>query len=126
MSPRVPKVLRLLSFASFFFFNDTATTEIYTLSLHDALPIYVRRPRRRPVVGADRDRQLPARCARPLRVTHGGAGLPGGQAGLQQSLEQDGSDLPESQHRHPLVNHSVLIADVLRAESRRRLSRRGT
>src|SRR2546429_3679523 len=34
----------LLAFAaqfvsSFFFFNDTATTEIYTLSLHDALPI---------------------------------------------------------------------------------------
>src|SRR5476651_1375676 len=28
---------RLLNF--FFFFNDTATTEIYTLSLHDALPI---------------------------------------------------------------------------------------
>src|SRR5258707_11687450 len=26
----------------FFFFNDTATTEIYTLSLHDALPIYKR------------------------------------------------------------------------------------
>src|SRR3712207_9346827 len=26
----------------FFFFNDTATTEIYTLSLHDALPISVR------------------------------------------------------------------------------------
>src|SRR5437762_10741520 len=26
--------------ASFFFFNDTATTEIYTLSLHDALPIF--------------------------------------------------------------------------------------
>src|SRR3712207_8365692 len=25
-----------------FFFNDTATTEIYTLSLHDALPIYTR------------------------------------------------------------------------------------
>src|SRR5687768_18616893 len=28
-------------FFYFFFFNDTATTEIYTLSLHDALPIYV-------------------------------------------------------------------------------------
>src|SRR2546430_16144974 len=27
----------------FFFFNDTATTEIYTLSLHDALPICLRR-----------------------------------------------------------------------------------
>src|SRR5574340_1706539 len=28
-------------FLPFFFFNDTATTEIYTLSLHDALPILV-------------------------------------------------------------------------------------
>src|SRR2546430_10224143 len=28
------------SLDDFFFFNDTATTEIYTLSLHDALPIY--------------------------------------------------------------------------------------
>src|SRR3712207_6957604 len=33
---RVRACLRL-----FFFFNDTATTEIYTLSLHDALPIFV-------------------------------------------------------------------------------------
>src|SRR3989440_3699544 len=30
---------------TFFFFNDTATTEIYTLSLHDALPIYGRERR---------------------------------------------------------------------------------
>src|SRR3712207_9034098 len=29
----------LANFQFFFFFNDTATTEIYTLSLHDALPI---------------------------------------------------------------------------------------
>src|SRR5258708_22439205 len=43
----------------FFFFNDTATTEIYTLSLHDALPILA------PVV-APRDR--PARA----RTRHGG------------------------------------------------------
>src|SRR2546430_16973073 len=28
-----------VAFSPFFFFNDTATTEIYTLSLHDALPI---------------------------------------------------------------------------------------
>src|SRR2546430_9357953 len=34
--PRIPRHLRLIIF---FFFNDTATTEIYTLSLHDALPI---------------------------------------------------------------------------------------
>src|SRR3989442_2351279 len=30
---------RRVFFSFFFFFNDTATTEIYTLSLHDALPI---------------------------------------------------------------------------------------
>src|SRR3712207_8484360 len=39
------------AYAEVFFFNDTATTEIYTLSLHDALPIYgavrLRRRRRR-------------------------------------------------------------------------------
>src|SRR3989449_6889826 len=34
-------LVRTLHFFFFFFFNDTATTEIYTLSLHDALPIYV-------------------------------------------------------------------------------------
>ena len=31
-------------FVDFFFFNDTATTEIYTLSLHDALPICIEMP----------------------------------------------------------------------------------
>ena len=31
--------LRCTQCSTFFFFNDTATTEIYTLSLHDALPI---------------------------------------------------------------------------------------
>src|SRR5438270_9430808 len=32
-------IFMILFFFFFFFFNDTATTEIYTLSLHDALPI---------------------------------------------------------------------------------------
>src|SRR2546430_15800266 len=50
----------------FFFFNDTATTEIYTLSLHDALPISlrpagaVRQPRSESAAGGARR----ARCAR--------------------------------------------------------------
>src|ERR1017187_10454531 len=35
-------LLALCRYFFFFFFNDTATTEIYTLSLHDALPIPVR------------------------------------------------------------------------------------
>src|SRR2546430_8621396 len=38
----------------FFFFNDTATTEIYTLSLHDALPIFCLPP----LVDGHRDEQL--------------------------------------------------------------------
>src|SRR6266571_8967945 len=33
-------ILSLCYISFFFFFNDTATTEIYTLSLHDALPIW--------------------------------------------------------------------------------------
>src|SRR5258708_18226478 len=40
----------------FFFFNDTATTEIYTLSLHDALPIY-----------PDRGARASAGCAASVR-----------------------------------------------------------
>src|SRR2546425_13088642 len=40
-------MILLLSFSLFFFFNDTATTEIYTLSLHDALPICQHEPEAR-------------------------------------------------------------------------------
>src|SRR2546426_2727355 len=56
----------------FFFFNDTATTEIYTLSLHDALPISTparRAPRRVPPgrSAAPRGRRRRARGARHPR-----------------------------------------------------------
>src|SRR5258708_30630345 len=50
---------------SFFFFNDTATTEIYTLSLHDALPIFA--PRRAPTVPVLRRRTW-SRAGRPSRT----------------------------------------------------------
>src|SRR5690242_21528330 len=50
---------------SFFFFNDTATTEIYTLSLHDALPISPDRQRKPGPAAAARRRGPPgARGAR--------------------------------------------------------------
>src|SRR3712207_8324044 len=53
-----------MSTAFFFFFNDTATTEIYTLSLHDALPISGRGrlaagPLRRDAARSARDRARP-------------------------------------------------------------------
>src|SRR3989442_15362025 len=42
--PHIRVHLHSPTFSCFFFFNDTATTEIYTLSLHDALPIWKRIP----------------------------------------------------------------------------------
>src|SRR2546425_7171400 len=48
----------MLNQALFFFFNDTATTEIYTLSLHDALPIYGPRPRHERVHGLREPREI--------------------------------------------------------------------
>src|SRR2546427_8716277 len=67
-----PPLMMIFSFCNFilvdslffFFFNDTATTEIYTLSLHDALPIWCRcrpdrRGRRRGVVPLLRPRARP-------------------------------------------------------------------
>src|SRR5216684_9206409 len=55
------------SFFFFFFFNDTATTEIYTLSLHDALPIFA--PARRPASsqGGPRPRRSGSRACRAGR-----------------------------------------------------------
>src|SRR3712207_8149472 len=59
-----------------FFFNDTATTEIYTLSLHDALPIFVegdvplgRVPRMVRIVVVNREKERLA-CASGLEQPH--------------------------------------------------------
>src|SRR5687768_18353707 len=67
--------LNLLSFVilcfSFFFFNDTATTEIYTLSLHDALPIYFRRRHAEVVEVGDVGGDLGMRDDRPQALPIG-------------------------------------------------------
>src|SRR3989442_7952894 len=61
-----------MRFLYFFFFNDTATTEIYTLSLHDALPISRQRGRGlQPLVGSAQDGGAGGGLARP--VDHAGA-----------------------------------------------------
>src|SRR2546426_11684511 len=61
----------------FFFFNDTATTEIYTLSLHDALPISQGRGLRR-----------------------GGTGWPVGRQSDRQSRPGDGRDRRRAHRYH--------------------------
>src|SRR3989442_15441811 len=79
-----------LSFSFFFFFNDTATTEIYTLSLHDALPISVQE-----VVGAGVD--LVSFSGDKLL---GGpqAGIVVGRRGLVERSEEHTSELQSRPH----------------------------
>src|SRR2546425_13241916 len=82
----------------FFFFNDTATTEIYTLSLHDALPIcpagarvggvaLVKDRERRLVVGRPQVREEgPELGAREQRLVNQGAAREGAhEPGLEPS-----------------------------------------
>src|SRR2546427_1264063 len=71
--------VRRTSLSFFFFFNDTATTEIYTLSLHDALPIYP--ALRHPVVvrKLPQDRWLRRPAQDPRREDPAGAGHRDGQ-----------------------------------------------
>src|SRR3712207_7893765 len=80
-----------------FFFNDTATTEIYTLSLHDALPIYA---------GHGQDvRNAAARRLRALR----GRVLRG-----QEPVEDRKSNTSELQSRQYLVCRLLLEKKKLR------------
>src|SRR5260370_11858647 len=72
----------------FFFFNDTATTEIYTLSLHDALPIFRRR----------RD-QACAGCRSSVRLRH-------------RPL-RDAEDERSEEHTSELQSHLNLVCRLL-------------
>src|SRR2546422_11071273 len=75
-------LLRALSTFMSFFFNDTATTEIYTLSLHDALPICVDLDQ----LAQDVARELTVgRRERVLRV--GGCGQRGDQRSEEHTSE---------------------------------------
>src|SRR5256885_13973365 len=88
----------ILSF-DFFFFNDTATTEIYTLSLHDALPISFEGPVKLKIPpGSQSGRKLRLR-GRGLPALKGSAtGAPRGDlyAVLQIVLPQDSPQAREA------------------------------
>src|SRR6266550_9024804 len=72
-------MISIFFFFFFFFFNDTATTEIYTLSLHDALPI------------SERDLLR-------LHVVVGGNGVPRRRRGRARRSEEHTSELQSRLH----------------------------
>src|SRR5882672_12666753 len=90
----------------FFFFNDTATTEIYTLSLHDALPICPD-PGARPQALAQPDRGaaaagLDSRAGRRKRLLqHSMDRIHGGTGSRPAGLALDGGAAPGRPGKYP-------------------------
>src|SRR5256885_11054890 len=83
----------------FFFFNDTATTEIYTLSLHDALPIYLQGQIARWPLHTSGQLEKPAW---PLQaVRHNRWGLP-----------QNGNFMPPGRPGMPAVSLPIFSLEV--------------
>src|SRR3712207_8926820 len=98
-----------------FFFNDTATTEIYTLSLHDALPICPERQHdRRPFAPrdlgvarqADRPSRLPLR--RRLQARHG---------------REHGPSARSEEHTSELQSRQYLVCRLLLEKKQKQLHR---
>src|SRR3712207_6938219 len=81
-----------------FFFNDTATTEIYTLSLHDALPIY--QPERHEHAGV----RVPGAEEAPLEV--------GGRDRAGHHAEHEGPARSE-EHTSELQSRQYLVCRLL-------------
>src|SRR3712207_9066504 len=98
--------MRTLLCTSFFFFNDTATTEIYTLSLHDALPIFIALGR--PEVGASAYiAEIQRRLARQDRVRYQ-------LHAMGTSLEGETADVLRSEeHTSELQSRQYLVCRLL-------------
>src|SRR2546426_12821557 len=89
-----------LRFSFFFFFNDTATTEIYTLSLHDALPISCE--------GAGLLREEPRHSDPPLGLRIGG-----GKGHLGQEGQPDPPPMRSEEHTSELQSPCNLVCRLL-------------
>src|SRR2546422_4117373 len=93
-----------------FFFNDTATTEIYTLSLHDALPISLQARPLAAAVSGEARRARAGRAGRALHLggcgRHGAIGLPAG--GLRAQPRRSEEHTSELQSRLHLVCRLLL------------------
>src|SRR5260370_38318244 len=82
------------SYSIFFFFNDTATTEIYTLSLHDALPI--------------------STSSAPCSITR-----PGGDADVPR--RQDLKSPRSEEHTSELQSHLNLVCRLLLEKKKKKV-----
>src|SRR5256885_17212477 len=92
------RLLLTLRIFFFFFFNDTATTEIYTLSLHDALPICVRRD---------------ADGTGPVRHHENGGGGMGHCGGSRPAAVRDAGDERSEEHTSELQSPCNLVCRLL-------------
>src|SRR3712207_7160479 len=90
----------------FFFFNDTATTEIYTLSLHDALPISTGPPRARAHSVCSRLAAQPPQ-ARDLR------GLPALRPALRSRARYSIGRPRSEEHTSELQSRQYLVCRLL-------------
>src|SRR2546422_8969335 len=94
-----------LHFYLFFFFNDTATTEIYTLSLHDALPIS-RGVAAGAAAGPGRRRRSSAGCGSSPRAS--------ARAGLRgHAADARGDDPRSEEHTSELQSRLHLVCRLL-------------
>src|SRR3712207_7394848 len=100
----------------FFFFNDTATTEIYTLSLHDALPISTAPPSRTASRRGPRtDRRWPSRALATARPAEACTRRSEEHTSELQSRQYlvcrlllEKKKKPPSLHSSPLLKHTLL------------------
>src|SRR3989442_7367022 len=94
---------RLVVTWCFFFFNDTATTEIYTLSLHDALPISRR----------ERRRSLRPACRGACPAPGGPARRPRRAHGRRAGRADDGVPRRSEEHTSELQSRPHLVCRLL-------------
>src|SRR2546422_2037537 len=108
--------MHCFSRASFFFFNDTATTEIYTLSLHDALPISAGAP---PASCRSAQRRSPASST---TIPRDGPDerAPGGR-GPQEALPDRKSTRLNSSHGY--ISYAVFCLKKKKPLTEKRLAR---
>src|SRR2546429_1316617 len=101
--------------SSLFFFNDTATTEIYTLSLHDALPIFwLEEP------GAFSRKLLQSARRRRRRVPHHSVG----HQGIRCAWAAHGGEGRSEEHTSELQSRLHLVCRLLLEKKKPREHRR--